>query len=71
MYQEILEEYLLSYNSLEDKLKGLCNRIETLASDEVHAESIHKIMSCFLGIKTHFTLSVITETEDSKRFVNA
>jgi len=70
MYQEILEEYLLTYSNLVDKLERLDKRIEELASDEVYAESVHKL-SCFLGIKTQSALSVITETGDFKRFGNA
>ena len=70
MYQEILEEYLLTYNSLVDKLERLDKRIEELASDEVYTESVHKL-SCFLGIKTQSALSVVTETGDFKRFGNA
>ena len=67
MYQEILEEYLLTYTSLVDKLEMLNKRIEELAVDEVYAESVHKL-SCFLRIKTQSTLSVITQTGDFKRY---
>ena len=70
LYQEILEEYLLTYSTLEDKLERLDKRIEELAAGENYAERVHKL-SCFLGIKTQSALSIITETGDFKRFSNA
>ena len=70
IYREILDEYLLTYNNLVDKLERLDKRIEELATDEVYAEKVHKL-SCFLGIKTQSALSVITETGDFKRFATA
>jgi transposase len=70
VYQEILEEYLLTYSNLVDKLERLDKRIEELAADKEYAESVHKLI-CFLGIKTQSALSVITETGDFKRFGNA
>ena len=70
MYQEILEEYLLTYSNLVDKLERLDKRIEELAADEEYAQSVHKLI-CFLGIKTRSALSVITETGDFKRLGNA
>ncbi len=70
LYQEILEEYLLTYSNLVDKLERLDKRIEELAADEEYAKSVHKLI-CFLGIKTQSALSVITETGDFKRFRNA
>ena len=70
LYREILDEYLLTYNNLVDKLDRLDKRIEELATDEEYANKVHKL-SCFLGIKTQSALSVITETGDFKRFANA
>ena len=70
VYQEILEEYLLTYSNLVDKLERLDKRIEELAADEEYAENVHKL-SCFLGIKTQSALSVLTETGDFKRFGTA
>ena len=70
MHQEILEQYLLTYSNLVDKLDRLDKRIEELVADEEYAESVHKLI-CFLGIKTQSVLSVITETGDFKHFGNA
>ena len=70
LYNEIFQEYLLTYDNLLDKLKRLDRRIEELASDDDYRENVHKL-SCFLGIKTQTALSVITETGDFKRFATA
>ena len=70
MYQEILEEYLLTYNYLVDKLERMDKRIEELAAGEEYSENVRKL-SCFPGIKTQAALSLITETGDFKRFGTA
>ena len=70
LYREILEEYLLTFSTLADKLERLDKRIEELATDEEYAENVHKL-SCFLGIRTQSALSLLTETGDFKRFSNA
>ncbi len=67
LYREILDEYLLTYNNLVEKVERLDKRIEELAAEEEYAESVHKLV-CFLGIKTQSALSVVTETGDFKRF---
>ena len=70
LYQEILEEYLLTYDYLTAKLTQIDKRIEELAEDESYRENVSKL-KCFLGIKTQTALSVITETGDFKRFPDA
>lgn len=70
LYQEILEEYLLTYDYLTAKLERIDKRIEELADDEAYRENVSKLQ-CFLGIKTQIALSVITETGDFKRFPDA
>ena len=70
LHQEILEEYLLTYDYLTAKLERIEQRIEGLASEKEYKEDIRKL-SCFLGIKTHTALSVITETGDFRRFPDA
>ena len=61
LYQEILEEYLLSYDYLVSKIERIEQRIEELASEGEYREKVHKL-ECFLGIKTQTALSVITES---------
>ena len=70
LYGEILQEYLLTYDTLSNKLDRLDKRIEELADDVEYKEKVHKL-TCFLGIKTQTALSIITETGDFKRFATA
>ena len=70
LYKEILEEYLLTYTILSDKLERLDRRIEELASREEYRESVKKLC-CFIGVKTHTALSVLVETGDFNRFASA
>ena len=70
LYKEILDEYLLTYTIMTDKLNRLDQRIEELASKEEYKESVSKL-TCFLGIKIHTALSVIVEVGDFQRFVSA
>ena len=70
LWEEILEEYLLTFEYHTAKLKRLDKRIEELATEEPYKENVHKL-ECFLGIKTQTALSVITETGDFKRFPDA
>ena len=70
LYQEILEEYLLTLSTLMDKIERLDRRIEELAAMDEYREKT-KQLSCFLGIKTHTALAAIVETGDFKRFASA
>ena len=70
LYAEILEEYLLTYDTLTDKLERLDKRIEELASGETYHENVRKL-SCFIGVKTITALAVLTEIGDFKRFASA
>lgn len=70
LYQEILEEYLLTLSTLMDKIERLDRRIEELAAMDEYCEKT-KQLSCFLGIKTHTALATIVETGDFKRFASA
>jgi len=70
IYEEILDEYLLTYHTLKDKIERLDRRIEELASDEEYRDKVNKLV-CFIGIKTHTALAVIAETGDFNRFKDA
>jgi transposase len=70
LYAEVLQEYILTYDNLTDKLERLDRRIEELASDETYQENVHKL-SCFIGVKTVTALAVLTEVGDFKRFASA
>ena len=70
LYKEILDEYLLTYDNLNDKLERLDKRIEELASKDEYRENVKKL-SCFIGIKTHTALSTLVEIGDFNRFSSA
>ena len=67
--QEALDEYLITYEYLTDKIKRLDGRIEELAGDERYSENVKKL-SCLIGVKTHTALASIVEVGDFKRFAN-
>ena len=70
LQRETLNEYLVTYEYLTDKIERFDKRIEELATSEKYAKKV-KNMSCFLGIKTHTALSMIVEVGDFERFEKA
>ena len=68
--QESLDELLITYEYLINKVERLDQRIEELASAENYREKVKKL-SCFLGVKTYTALSVVVETGDFNRFAKA
>ena len=70
LQREALDEYLLTYEYLTEKISRFDERIEELASVERYEEKV-KHMSCLLGIKTHTALSMIVEVGDFERFEKA
>lgn len=70
LYKEILDEYLLTYTTLNDKIERLDKRIEELASKDEYKDSVKKLR-CFIGVQTHTALSVLVEVGDFKRFASA
>ncbi|MGN0485474.1 MAG: IS110 family transposase [Lachnospiraceae bacterium] len=70
LYQEILDEYLLTFDSLKEKLERLDKRIEELASKDEYREKVKKL-TCFIGVKTQTALSVLVEVGDFNRFASA
>ena len=63
LQRETLDEYLLTYEYLTEKINRFDERIEELASAERYEEKV-KHMSCLLGVKTHTALSMIVEVGD-------
>jgi len=68
--QETLEEYLITYEYLTQKIERLDKKIEELASDERYEEKVKKL-SCLIGIKTHTALTLVVEVGDFNRFAKA
>lgn len=67
LFRETLDEYMLTYEQLKDKIERLDQRIEEFAEEDEYREKVSKL-KCFMGIKTHTALSFVVETGDFKRF---
>lgn len=70
MLQEILDEYMITFEGLVAKIERLDHRIEEFAKREEYCESVRKL-TCFLGIKTYTALAIIAEISDFNRFPSA
>lgn len=70
LLQEVMQEYLITYEQLDEKINRIEKRLEELASRDEYKAKVSRL-SCFLGIKTHTALSIISETGDFKRFGSA
>jgi transposase len=68
--QESLDEYLITFDYLTNKIERLDKRIEELAADERYWERVKKL-NCLIGVKTHTALSVVVEIGDFNRFATA
>ena len=68
--QESLNEYLITYEYLKNKVEQMDKRIEELAENERYRESVKKLV-CLLGVKTLTALAVIVEIGDFIRFAKA
>lgn len=68
--QESLDEYLITYEYLVDKIDRFDKRIEEMASGDRYQEKVKKL-SCLIGVKTHTALSAIVEVGDFDRFAQA
>lgn len=65
--RETLNEYLITYEYLENRIETFDKRIAELASETEYVEKVKKLV-CFLGVKTHTALSCLVETGDFQRF---
>jgi transposase len=65
--QETLNEYLITYEYSVGKIERLDQRIEELACEERYQEKTKKL-GCFMGIKPHTALSLLSEVGDFDRF---
>jgi transposase len=68
--QETLDEYLVTYEYLTNKIERLDKKIEELAAGDRYHEDVKKL-SCLIGVKTNTALSVIVEIGDFNRFERA
>lgn len=68
--QDALDEYLLTYNELSDKIERYDAKIEEIAKKEAYREKVNKLQ-CFIGIRTYTALAIVVETGDFRRFATA
>ncbi len=69
LYKEILDEYLLTYTALSDKLERLDKRIEELASRMNTKNLLRNFVVS--SVSRHTALSVLVEVGDFHRFASA
>lgn len=65
-----MNEYIIHYVELIDKLERLNDKLETIAHQE-HFQNPIAALCCFKGIKTTATMTIHVETADFYRFPNA
>ena len=70
LYQEILDEYLHSYDELTNKLERLDQRVEELAFQDRYQEGTAHLC-CFRGISVVSALAIQAEIGDFSRFATA
>ena len=70
VFKETLEEYLITYEYLTQKIERLDKRIEEFASGERYEEKVKKL-GCLIGVSTHTALSLLVEVGDFERFSQA
>ena len=70
LLRDTLEEYLLEYDRLTEKVEYLDKRIEEIAYEDEYREKVMKLR-CFRGIETHTALSLVCEVGDFSRFPTA
>jgi transposase len=68
--QESLDEYLITYEYLKDKIERLDKRIEEFAGTERYRENVKKL-TCLIGVRTYTALSMLVEIGDFNRFAKA
>ena len=68
--QESFDEYVISVNALEERLKRIEKRLEETACDEEVGTKVKKLV-CFCGIDTLTAVSIVSEVGDFSRFARA
>lgn len=68
--QEAFNEYMITINTLESRLKNIENRIEEIAKDSAVKDKVDKLV-CFCGIETLTAVTIAAEIGDFNRFKKA
>ena len=70
LLKETINGYLLTYETLLERITQMDKRIEEIAEQDKYREAVHKLI-CFKGVRTLTALAVIVEIGDFTRFVKA
>lgn len=68
--EEAFNEYMITVNSLEDRLKNIEQRLKEIAEDKDVKEKVDKLV-CFCGIETLSALVIVSKIGDFNRFTKA
>ena len=68
--KKTLEEYLITYHYLQEKIERFDKQIEAIAEEDEYREDVHKLI-CLHGIKARSALALRVEVGDFTRFPKA
>lgn len=68
--REVLDEYIIHYHVLQDKIDNLVDKLTTISTQERYKKAVSKLR-CIKGINTFSAMTILVETSDFKRFPNA
>ena len=68
--EEAFNEYMITLNSLENRLKTIERRLKEIAEDKEVKEKVDKLV-CFCGIETLSALTIVSKVGDFNRFSKA
>lgn len=67
---EAFNEYMISINTYENRIKSIENRLTEIAQDKCIKEKVEKLV-CFCGIETVSAVSIVSKVGDFNRFEKA
>ena len=70
LLKEIFDEYMISVNANEQRLKTIENRLKEIAKEKVVKEKVDKLV-CFSGIETLTAVTIVSTVGDFNRFSSA
>ena len=68
--QEVFEEYMVSVNTLENRLKNIAKRLGEICGDSEVKSKVDRLV-CFCGIDSLTAISIVSEVGDFNRFCKA
>lgn len=70
MQREIMDEYLMTFDELKERVKRMDARIEEISNEERYHDKVKRLI-CLKGIKTTTALALVSEISDFDRFSTA